>query len=130
MLVLGGALEDPGWRGFGLPMLQQRYSPVVATLIIGLAWGVWHVPIYGPAGFVVPMVLAFPYTLLWNRTRSVGLCILMHASFTPAQDYLILLARERAYTTALDTPDWAILGVYLVTALALVVGTKGRLGHP
>lgn len=130
VLLLGGGLEEPGWRGFGLPLLQRRLPPIRATLLLGLAWGVWHVPLYGPAGFVVPMVLAFFYTVLWNRTRSVGLCILLHASFTPAQDQLILMARDKAYTDVLDTPDWAILGVYLAAVLLLIAITKGRLGQP
>jgi uncharacterized protein len=129
VLLLGGALEEPGWRGFGLPELQKRHSPVRATLLLGLAWGVWHVPIYGPAGFVVPMVLAFFYTVLWNRTHSVGLCILLHASFTPAQDHLILMARSKAYTTVLDAPDFAILGTYVVAVLILLAVTRGRLGQ-
>src|SRR5688572_4265680 len=38
-LIFGGQ-EEPGWRGFALPRLQQRHSPLVATLILGLAWGV------------------------------------------------------------------------------------------
>jgi membrane protease YdiL (CAAX protease family) len=130
VLLLGGAIEEPGWRGFGLPLLQERHSPVRATLILGLAWGVWHIPLYGPAGFVVPMVLAFFYTVLWNRTHSVGLCMLLHASFTPAQDQLILMAHDRAYTTALDAPDWAILAVYVLAVLMLLLVTKGRLGNP
>lgn len=128
VLFLGGALEEPGWRGFGLPELQARYSPLRATLILGLVWGVWHVPVYGPAGFVVPLVLAFFYTVLWNATHSVGLCILLHASFTPAQDHLILMPQQDAYTPALDTPDWAILGTYIVAALLTVAVTRGRLG--
>lgn len=128
VLVLGGALEEPGWRGFGLPRLQERYSPLRATLLIGLAWGVWHIPIYGPVGFVIPMVLAFFYTVLWNRTGSVGLCILLHASFTPAQDHLILMPRSVAYSTSLDTPDWVILGTYVFAVLVLVAVTRGRLG--
>jgi uncharacterized protein len=129
VLFLGGALEEPGWRGFGLPALQERYSPLWATLILGLVWGVWHIPVYGPAGFVVPLVLAFFYTLLWNATRSVGLCILLHASFTPAQDLFILMPQEQAYTPGLDAPDWVILGTYVVAALVVVVLTRGRLGH-
>jgi len=112
-----------------LPELQKRHSPVRATLLLGLAWGVWHVPIYGPAGFVVPMALAFFYTVLWNRTHSVGLCILLHASFTPAQEHLILMARSKAYTTVLDAPDFAILGTYLVAVLILLAVTRGRLGQ-
>jgi membrane protease YdiL (CAAX protease family) len=128
VLLLGGALEEPGWRGFGLPLLQERHSPVRATLLLGLVWGVWHVPFLGPAGLVVPMVLAFFYTVLWNRTQSVALCILLHASFTPAQDQLVLMARSRAYTAGLDAPDWAILGTYLTAVLVLLAATRGRLG--
>jgi uncharacterized protein len=128
VLFLGGGLEEPGWRGFGLPLLQERYSPVRATLLLGLVWGIWHVPLLGPAGFVIPMVLAFFYTVLWNRTHSVALCILLHASFTPAQNELILMARSRAYTDLLDAPDWAILGTYVGAVLILVAVTRGRLG--
>jgi membrane protease YdiL (CAAX protease family) len=128
VLVLGGALEEPGWRGFGLPLLLERHTPVRATLLLGFTWGVWHVPLYGPAGFVVPLVLAFFYTVLWNRTHSVLLCILLHASFTPAQDQLVLMARDKAYSAPLDAPDWAILGTYLVAVLVLLAVTRGRLG--
>ena len=92
--------------------------------VLGVAWGVWHTPIYGPAGFVIPMVLAFFYTVLWNRTHSVGLCVVLHASFTPAQNQLILMAHDKAYTTALDAPDWAILAVYLVAVIVVIIATN------
>ena len=128
VLVLGGALEEPGWRGFGLPHLLQRHTPVRATLLLGLAWGVWHVPIYGPPGFLVPMVLAFFYTFLWVRTQSVLLCVILHASFTPAQDHLILLPRDEAYSRALDAPDLVVLAVYLGAVALLLLLTRGRLG--
>jgi uncharacterized protein len=128
VLVLGGALEEPGWRGFGLPDLLRTHSPVPATLILGLVWGIWHIPVYGPLGFVVPMVLAFFYTYLWSRTGSVLLCIVLHAGFTPAQDNLILMPNDLAYTSALDRPDWVVLCVYLVTVTCLVAATRGRLG--
>ena len=127
--VLGGGLEEPGWRGFALPRLQRRYTPVVATLILGLAWGVWHVPLYGPLGFVVPLVLAFFYTWLYNRTGSVLLCILLHASFTPAQDHLVLLPTAVVEAEPLGTIDFVILGTYVAAALVLVGLTRGRLGH-
>ncbi len=130
MLVIGGALEEPGWRGFGLPHLLETHTPVRATLILGLAWGIWHVPVYGPLGFIVPLVLAFFYTYLWARTGSVLLAILLHASFTPAQDQLVLLPRDEAYSTALDAPDFAILGVYLTAVVLLLLLTRGRLGVP
>jgi uncharacterized protein len=72
--VIFGGQEEPGWRGFALPALEQRRTPLVATLILGLGWGAWHIPLYGPLGFVVPLVLAFFYSWLYNRTQSV-LCV-------------------------------------------------------
>jgi hypothetical protein len=59
----------------------------------------------------------------------VGLCILLHASFTPAQDHLILMTRSKAYTTVLDAPAFAILGTYLAAVLILLAVTRGRLGQ-
>ena len=126
--VLGGGLEEPGWRGFALPRLEQRFTPVVATLILGLAWGMWHVPLYGPLGFVVPLVLAFFYTWLYNRTGSVLLCIVLHASFTPAQDHLLLLPDDVVDAGHLGTIDFVVLGAYVAAALVLVGLTRGRLG--
>jgi membrane protease YdiL (CAAX protease family) len=84
-------------------------------------WGVWHIPLYGLAGFVVPLILAFFYTWLYNKTGSVLLCILLHASFTPAQDHLLLTADS-------PTVDVVLLVTYLVTAGALILLTRGRLG--
>jgi uncharacterized protein len=120
--VIFGGQEEPGWRGFALPRLEQRHTPLVATLLLGLGWGIWHVPLYGPAGFVVPLVLAFYYTWLYNKTRSVLLCILLHASFTPAQDHLLLTA---------DSPpvDGVLLSTYVLGAGALIALTRARLGY-
>lgn len=121
--TLFGGLEEPGWRGYALPRLQARHTPLKATLLLGLAWGVWHVPLYGPAGFVVPLVLAFFYTWLYNRTGSVLLCVLLHGSFTAAQDELLLTADS-------VTVDAVILGIYVAAAAAVVLLTRGRLGVP
>jgi membrane protease YdiL (CAAX protease family) len=121
--TLFGGLEEPGWRGYALPRLQARHTPLKATLLLGLAWGVWHVPLYGPAGFVVPLVLAFFYTWLYNRTGSVPLCVLLHGSFTAAQDELLLTADS-------VTVDAVILGIYVAAAAAVVLLTRGRLGVP
>jgi uncharacterized protein len=122
-LLFLGAQEEPGWRGYALPRLQVRFSPLKATVILGLVWGLWHLPVAGPAGAIVPFVLAFFYTWLYNRTGSVLLAILLHASFTPAQDHLILIGSASHGVT-----DAAIGAVYLVGVLALVLLTRGRLG--
>lgn len=42
----GGAGEELGWRGLALDLLQARHSPLAATALLGLIWGVWHLPFY------------------------------------------------------------------------------------
>jgi uncharacterized protein len=44
-LLLNGGPEELGWRGFALPRLQEGLSPVRATLVLGTAWGLWHLPL-------------------------------------------------------------------------------------
>tara|TARA_R110002124_G_scaffold86688_2_gene223917 strand:+ start:242 stop:1291 length:1050 start_codon:yes stop_codon:yes gene_type:complete len=44
LLDQGALLEEGGWRGCAAPELELRYSPVLAALIVGLAWGFWHLP--------------------------------------------------------------------------------------
>jgi uncharacterized protein len=121
VVTIGGGFEEPGWRGFALPRLQAQHTPVKATLALGVVWGVWHLPLYGLA-FVGPIAFAFFYTWLYNRTGSVLLCILLHASFTPALDHLVL--RE-------DSPavDVAILATLVAASAAIALLTRGRLGY-
>ena len=51
--------EEPGWRGFALPRLQQQYGPLVGTLILGVMHGLWHLPVY----FIPGTILAGPFDL-------------------------------------------------------------------
>jgi membrane protease YdiL (CAAX protease family) len=124
VLIIGGGLEEPGWRGFALPRLQTTRGPVRATLLLGALWGLWHVPLYG-LGAIGPLFFAFPYTYLYNKTRSVMLCVLLHASFTPAQDHLVLLPKNHAEVTA----SLLMLATLTATAMVLVAATRRTLGH-
>ena len=45
LALIAGLGEEPGWRGFALPRLQNRFAPVVATLVLGFAWAFWHLPL-------------------------------------------------------------------------------------
>lgn len=82
--------EEPGWRGFALPRLQQRYRPVVATLILAVFWALWHLPMFfyhfdfaglvTIIGFFTAMFAgALWLTFLYNHTgASTLMCALWH----------------------------------------------------
>jgi len=50
ILVTGPLCEELGWRGFALPRLLERFSPFTASLILGVIWGVWHLPSFFVGG--------------------------------------------------------------------------------
>ena len=54
MLVLGQAAvalgEEPGWRGFALPSLTEKVGAIGASLALGVAWALWHLPLFIIAG--------------------------------------------------------------------------------
>ena len=43
---IGGAWEEPGFRGYALPVLQNGRSALFAALILGVLWAFWHLPFY------------------------------------------------------------------------------------
>lgn len=43
--VWGGGQEELGWRGFMLPVLQDRYGALTSSLFVGAAWAAWHLPL-------------------------------------------------------------------------------------
>lgn len=50
LLVTGSLGEELGWRGFVLPRMLQRWSPLASSLILGATWGLWHLPSFLAAG--------------------------------------------------------------------------------
>ena len=65
-LLFGGSLgEELGWRGCALPRLLRRFSPAAASTILGLLWGLWHLPIDIRHGFGLPGVAGVALRLGW-----------------------------------------------------------------
>lgn len=91
-LIFSAAGEELGWRGFALPGLERRFGSLGASLILGLLWGCWHIPLfYVPGslqnglpipGYILATIgYSFIYTCLYNGTKgSLLLCCLYHAA--------------------------------------------------
>jgi uncharacterized protein len=124
----GAAGEEPGWRGYALPHLQARLSPVSAAALLGVLVAGWHIPLVvlgslGWIGLPTTVAITFLYVWLFNRTGgSLLMTILFHASqgaftfgmlgFTGADAeragyvYFGVVVVTVAAILALDRPAW------------------------
>lgn len=124
--LLGGGQEELGWRGFAQPALQEGLSAFTASLLIGVVWFVWHLPLFFVPGSSQAGVPVVPYAVgviatavvlgwLYNTTESLLIPWLYHASVNPAGGYF--LAGVAGLQTARGYGSYALL----VTAVAIVL---------
>lgn len=114
-------LEELGWRGYALPRLLERYSPLAAGLALGLPWAAVHLALHLPgmlydglplAATCLQLVgLSVVLTWLYAQTRSVPLAALLHT----AQTFFGVVNH------GLDPvmQSWLMAAVYMAAALAL-----------
>jgi membrane protease YdiL (CAAX protease family) len=87
------ALEEPGWRGFLLPRLQQQFSPLLASLLVWFPWALWHAPLDFSGGIgrswmsylqirvILFLPIAIILTWLYNRSGANLLTVVIfHAA--------------------------------------------------
>jgi membrane protease YdiL (CAAX protease family) len=140
VLIIGGPLfEEIGWRGFALPRMQRLHGALVGSIILGILWGLWHLPEFLVASWaatsggsdllaIVKFVMfavavAIVFTWVFNNTKgSVLMAILVHASVdAPFLPLSVALSPSEAMNSML-------LG-FGALALLLVALTGGRLGY-
>lgn len=139
--LLGGPLgEEPGWRGFALPRLQERNGPVWGSVILGVLWALWHFPLFWSGVWTPPtipnmvmfvvMITGLTVMMTWvfnHAAGSVLITMLMHASFnTFANKIAAPLFPAPIFN------DYGLLPVLLGftgTAIVLILVTRGRLGY-
>jgi len=132
-LLAGPLGEELGWRGLLLPELQKKYSAVVSSLIVGIIWYCWHIPLFfAPFGTLVsgapltffPLLvylvfvicLALINTWLFNNSKgSVLITILMHLSVNAGLLLLFFPALKDNYKLLylLATPALLLFTVWL-----------------
>jgi membrane protease YdiL (CAAX protease family) len=132
IFLLYGGNEEPGWRGFALPALLERFHPLLASLILGVIHAAWHLPILSHYGTtfgwylfnVLPLTVVFNWFYLKSR-GSVIPVMLLHAGVNGIGNYL---PTPMVVLDGLGTELFLKGSVYWVMAIVLIIMTRGRLG--
>lgn len=117
-------IEEMGWRGYVLDRLQERRNALVSTLILGVVWALWHLPLFfiqgtyqaglgvGTLAFWLFMLgvlpLSLPFTWIYNNTgRSTLAVILFHSMVNFTGELIALTERADTYAIVL----WYVVGI-------------------
>jgi membrane protease YdiL (CAAX protease family) len=145
--IIGGPLgEEPGWRGLALPRLQWGYGPLIGTLILGVLWSLWHLPLMilipgyngsrtGFIGILIPFleflieIVAMTIIITWifNNVRgSLLLTMLLHGSLNTAGNTIPKLVPTLPQRSLVQPMEILLL---VVSALLIIVLTRGYLSY-
>ena len=128
--------EEPGWRGYAQDQLQRRWRPLSAMLVVGIAWALWHLPLFaiegtyqhelgiGTPGFWLFLVTLLPHAVVYGwiylaSGMSIFAVVIFHALQNGAAELLSAPGAEVAE-----------LGLISALAMALVVISRRMMLAP
>lgn len=130
--------EEFGWRGFLLPRLQNRRSALASSLVVGVAWGLWHIPTqilafrqYGLLAILANVfvthilgVTAQTTVMTWvhnNAKKSLLLMVLCHYGITFTAMFLFPLSMS----VAQGLQHWLVYAAFYWLAAGIIVAITG-----
>lgn len=126
MLIIGGGQEEFGWRGYALPAIQERMGVIPANLIIGVIWGIWHLPLWIMPGdghstypflafLIMTTSISIVYSWLYNASnQKIVSVIIFHAMSNTAAPLLPFLLMKEGQP---ETAYWLYAGINVVAAV-------------
>ena len=144
-LPFGPLAEELGWRGFALPRLQARFTPLVSSLIIGVIWTFWHTPMFWFPGAAIPSFLelspfsvllylaqttaeAILFTIVFNYTRgSVLIAIVFHTTINASENILFSALPEPSAAHQLDIYILIIVLMWILAIVSLFFVSRRRI---
>lgn len=137
MLIIGGGQEEFGWRGFAQEPLQAKFGVIPASLLIGVVWGFWHLPLWFMAGdlhsaysflaFVIMTTsISVIYAWLYNASGKKLLVVMVfHAMNNTAAPLLPFL---HAIEGKPENAYWVYTGVNVVFGVlfAVLLGKRSQ----
>lgn len=125
--VLG---EEIGWRGYALPRLQKRQSALAASLIIGVMWGMWHLPEFWmednfhqeiPLSLFLLQDVALSIVMTWLYNGTGGSLLIVHLFHAASNTTLGVLPILPMDTGGELRPLWIAVGLLWFVAIIIVL---------
>jgi membrane protease YdiL (CAAX protease family) len=120
-----GPIEELGWRGIALPLLQRRYSPLGAALVVGVVAAVWHTPAFLMSGTKQAAWSFWPFFL-----GVVAISVILTAMFNASGGSLLVAVIFHAQMNGPAWPDaqpWDMVGFTLVAFVVVWVNRRTML---
>jgi len=127
--ILGGQ-EEIGWRGYILPYLEKRFGLIVGSLILGIVWAVWHIPLWFIPGtsqsymnffaFLISCI-GVSYFLSWVREASGNRllsCLIAHGTIN---SFVILFPVFVADNDSTQVRFWIFCILKLIIGIIIVI---------
>jgi len=140
--VVAGFCEEIGWTGFAYPRMRARLGWLPAALLLGVLWGLWHLPVVDSLGVASPhgsswpeffaafiaVLAAIRVLIAWTyvHTGSLRMAQLLHASST---GFLVILGAPQV-TPAQEALWYALYAAVLWAIVITVVSLQRKLTSP
>ena len=123
--IFAGGLEEIGWRGVLFDEMKGKYSIIMLTLIIGILWALWHLPLFfikelafSNKNFLLYLLSTIMFSgflsFLIIKTKSIALAVLMHASINTAANYGDILPANQGFRIYLGLIILIFISLYLI----------------
>ncbi len=130
--IPAGFLEEIGWMGYAFPKMRSKSNALAASILLGLLWALWHLPVIDYLGtstphgvYWLPFFLAF--TLAMTAMRVLIAWIYTNTnSLLLAQLGSLVLFSPPDVTAGQEVMWYALYGIVLWVAVAIVVKRFGR----
>lgn len=114
--AIKGPMEEFGWRGFALPLLQRKLAPLWAALVLGIIWGLWHLPAFLAGGTQQSAWSFMPFF-----TGTIAISIIMTALFNASRGSILLAAFLHFQLMNPIWPDAQPYDTYLLAVVAILL---------
>ncbi len=130
LFIIGGGLEEIGWRGYLQPKLEEKKGYLFSVIIVGLIWSVWHLPLWLVKGTIqsslsfitytfLAIILSFTLTTIFKYTKSIVLCVVSHAWFNGCVGLAVYLNSEGFINLNINWKVIVVFVVELITSISL-----------